>query len=142
MRRLLSILALGSILVTSGCYHQVIHSGRQAGSTVIERPWTNTFIFGLVPATEINTVTECPTGVATVETRRSFLNGLVGALTIGIYTPVSVRITCATGSAALPGGDSRTFTVARNASPAEREAIVRMAIESAHATGAPSVLRF
>jgi hypothetical protein len=142
MRRLFSALALGCTIVTAGCYHQVIHSGRPAGSTVIERPWTSTWIFGLVRAEEINTVAECPTGVATVESQRSFANGLVGLLTLGIYTPVSVRITCAASGAALPGSATRTFVVAKGASPEEREAIVRKAIEAARVTGNPTVLRF
>ncbi len=38
---------------------------------------------------------ECPGGVARVETQQSFVNGLVGTLTSGIYTPLQVTTTCA-----------------------------------------------
>jgi hypothetical protein len=35
-----------------------------------------------------------------VETEHSFLNGLVGALTLGIYTPMHLTVTCASGATA------------------------------------------
>jgi len=38
---------------------------------------------------------ECESGVAKVETQHSFVNGLVNVLTSGIYTPLTVTVTCA-----------------------------------------------
>lgn len=102
MRRASWLPLLASAALLSGCFHQIVQTGRTPGTTVVERPWTATWLWGLVPAEEISTVAQCPNGVATVETQQSFLNGLVGALTLGIYTPQEVRVTCATGSAALP----------------------------------------
>jgi len=87
----------------SGCFHQIVQTGRTPGTTVVERPWTATWLFGLVPAEDISVVSQCPNGVATVETQQSFLNGLVGLLTLGIYTPQQVNVTCASAGAALPG---------------------------------------
>ena len=34
-------------------------------------------------------------GVAKVETVHSFVNQLVGAITFGIFTPMSIKVTCA-----------------------------------------------
>ena len=101
MKKASWLLVVGGFLV-SGCYHQIVQTGRTPGTTVIERPWTATWLWGLVPADQISVVSQCPSGVATVETQQSFANGLVGLLTLGIYTPQEVRVTCATGSAALP----------------------------------------
>jgi hypothetical protein len=42
----------------------------------------------------------CPAGVARVETRQSFANGLVGMITFGIYTPMEIIVTCADGPGA------------------------------------------
>lgn len=81
-------------LALTACYHQVVDTGLPAGSTKIEKPWTATWIFGLVPATPIDVRTQCPNGVAIVDTQMTFLNGLVGALTFGIFTPLSVSVTC------------------------------------------------
>jgi hypothetical protein len=53
-----------------------------------------------VPPPELNTQQQCPQNVAKVETEISFLNGLVGALTWSLYTPLHVRVTCASGPVA------------------------------------------
>ena len=44
----------------------------------------------------------CTDGVSKVETQHSFLNGLVGGLTLGIYTPIDITVTCA-----APGGATK-----------------------------------
>ena len=118
-------LVVGACLL-SGCFHQIVQTGRTPGTTVVERPWTATWLWGLVPAEEISVVAQCPNGVATIETQQSFLNGLVGGLTLGIYTPQEVRVTCASGSGALPG--VRHIDVAKQASISERAAAIREAI--------------
>jgi hypothetical protein len=138
--RLRSSLAALSALLLSACFHQVVQTGRTPGSTVINKPWTSTFIFGLVPATEINTAAECPGGVATVETLRSFPNGLVGAITFGIYTPVTVKITCASGTASLPG--AMRINVREGATTAERVAATNEAIELSLRTGNAVVVTY
>ena len=53
-----------------------------------------------MPATPIDVRTQCPNGVAFVDTQMTFLNGLVSGLTFGIFTPRAVSITCASRSAA------------------------------------------
>jgi hypothetical protein len=67
---------------------------------VIDKQWQNSFIIGLVPPGEIDSKAQCPQGVAKVETERSFLNGLVGAITENIYTPIHATVTCASGPVA------------------------------------------
>lgn len=119
-------------VLASACFHQVVRTGAPPGGTVIERPWTATYILGLVPATAINTAAECPAGVAVVETQQTFLNGLVGVLTLGIYTPQTVRITCAAGDSGLRG--AREIEVAAEASAAERATAIREAIALAQRT--------
>ena len=53
-----------------------------------------------MPPETVETMRGCPTGVARVETRQSFVNGLVGILTFGIYTPMEIIVTCANGPGA------------------------------------------
>lgn len=88
-------------LVLTACYHQVVDTGLPAGETRIARPWTSTFIYGLVPATPIDVRSQCPEGVAIVDTQMSFVNGLVAFVTLGIYTPLSVTVTCSGRGTAL-----------------------------------------
>jgi hypothetical protein len=132
MRRTSRLSLLVGTCLLAGCFHQIVQTGRTPGNTFVERPWTATWLWGLVQADEISVVAQCPNGVATVETQQSFLNGLVAGLTLGIYTPQEVRITCATGSAMLPG--VRHIDVAHNATMTERAAAIEEAIELAART--------
>lgn len=67
-------LAFGLVLL-SACYHQVIQTGRTPGPTTVEKPWTATWLWGIVPATPIDVTQNCPGGIATVETKMTFMNG-------------------------------------------------------------------
>lgn len=52
----------------------------------------------------METAARCPSGVARIETQISFLNGLVSILTLSIYTPMDIVVTCAgsSGTALAP----------------------------------------
>jgi hypothetical protein len=99
-------LIFGALLLasTTACFRQVVQTGRAPSQTVVQQNWVSTWVFGLVAATPIDARTKCPSGVATVETLTSFPNGLLSALTFGIWAPQTVRMTCASGTAALPTG--------------------------------------
>ena len=94
MRLKLLALAVASAAL-SGCWHVTVTSGRPAAPTVVDKPFQNSFIFGLVPPPELNTRAECPNGASKVETEHSFINGLVAAVTFSLYTPIHVKVTCA-----------------------------------------------
>ena len=137
LRSALALATLGA----AGCYHAVVETGLPAGTTVISQPWTHTFVFGLVPAKEIETASRCPAGVARVDTQQSFVNGLVGAVTLGIYTPQQVTITCAAGgTGALPAG--RVLDVGAGATLEAKVDAVREAATRARDAGAPVFVRF
>jgi len=96
MRRYLSA-AAAIVVLCSGCYHVTVITGAPASPTVLDTPWQHSFVYGIVPPAPINTKDQCTQSVAKVETERSFLNGLVGALTWSLYTPIHVTVTCASG---------------------------------------------
>jgi hypothetical protein len=102
MTRLRTALLPCLALTVAACYHQVVRTELPPSPTVIERKWVPTWIFGLVAAKPIDFRQQCPSGAAVVETQQTFLNGLVGLVTIGIYTPQSVRVTCASGAGSAP----------------------------------------
>jgi hypothetical protein len=134
----------GSLLVlcTAGCFHQVVNTGRTPGTTVVDKPWVSTWLWGLVAAQPVDVRQQCPSGVAVITTEQSFVNGLVGAITLGIYTPQHVTVTCASGgTASLPRG-AKEFQIPTNASAEQRTAITNQAVENAIETGSPSVLRY
>ena len=99
--RPLSLLAL--YVALGGCYHATVETGLEPSARTVHEPWANSWIAGLVPPSTVETAEKCPSGVSKVETQQSFLNGLVGVLTLGIYTPMEIKVTCAAS-----GGDDPT----------------------------------
>ncbi|MDX1637044.1 MAG: Bor family protein [Balneolaceae bacterium] len=101
------------IIAISGCYHAKVTTGLEPSAQVYEQTFASSWIFGLVPPKTVEAAEECSNGVAMVETRLSFVNMLVGNITFGIYTPMHIKVTCATGSAALEldEQESREYTV-------------------------------
>lgn len=90
----------------------------------VHSEWTGHFVGGLIGHPEINVRKMCPTGAAKIETFRSFGNGLIGVVTLGIYTPRTIRITCAGQSrpaaiAVLDADGEIQFAVRRNSSDAK-----------------------
>ena len=95
MKRSAAVTVLAMAVTLTACYHAIIDTGLTPSPTeTIEQPWANSFVYGLVPPNPIDAMDECTSGVAKVETKHSFLNGLVGALTLGIYTPMTIIVTC------------------------------------------------
>jgi hypothetical protein len=103
-----------SILLTAACYHTTVETGAIPSDQVVERCCEAAFLGGLVPPRTVRSVAACPAGVAKVETSRSFSNLVFTALTAGLYSPMSLRITCAAadsagarlGASARQSGDS------------------------------------
>ena len=106
---------------------------------MINRPFQPSFIAGLVPPPPLNVANECPTGIAKVETQHSFIEGLVAGITFGLFTPMTITVTCAAGSAMLPA--SHTVDVAATATEAERSAAIGRAADLAIESGAASFVR-
>jgi len=86
------------LLLSAGCYHASIESGMKPGSDKIEKDWAAGWAWGLVGPEPIQAKSTCTSGVSKVETEHSFLNSLVGILTLGIYTPMHLTVTCGGGS--------------------------------------------
>lgn len=95
MKRAVSVLLL--TIALPACYHATINTGLTPGPQTIENKWASGWIYGLVPPSTVETMQGCPNGVARVETQLSFANQLVNFLTLGIYTPMEIVVTCAAG---------------------------------------------
>jgi hypothetical protein len=131
------------VVSLAACFHQVVTTGRTAASTpvVIDKQWVTTWLWGLVAADEIDVRKECPAGVAVVTTEMSFMNGLATAITLGIWAPQHVTVTCAGGMASLPS-KATELRIASDATAAQSAAVLDRAIEIASESGAPVVLRY
>ena len=125
------------LVALPACYHATIETGLAPSTTVIDKPWASSFIYGLVPPSTIETKSKCTNGVAKVETQHSFLNYIVGSLTFGIYTPIAIKVTCAQGGrASIPSGAS-TLQVGADATPEVLQGTLRKAVELSFQLGVP-----
>ena len=97
-------LVAAALLLGAGCYKvTVITAPEPANARVVDKPWTHSFVYGLVPPGEIDVSKQCR-GISRVVTQRSFLNSLAAFITASIYTPLQVTTTCSsTRTASQPG---------------------------------------
>jgi hypothetical protein len=134
-------LCVASLTALAGCYHATVETGATPSSEVIDKAWASAWIYGLVPPSTVSTAEKCPNGVAKVETQHSFVNQLVGLLTLGIYTPMQITVTCAArGSASADTSSPRV--VAQGTSPAARQAALTKAVTQAVTTRKSVYLQF
>jgi Bor protein len=130
-----------SLIALGACYHATVQTGATPSSTVIDKSFASAWIYGLVPPSTVSTASKCPNGVAKVETQHTFVNQLVGFLTLGIYTPMQIRVTCAASSSA--SADSAAVRiVAGGTSPTARQEALAEAVTQAAATDKSVYLEF
>lgn len=145
-RTYLFLLLIAVLLIAPGCYHAQVTTDKAPSSTVIDQPWAMSFVFGLVPPPVVETAQQCPNGLARVETRISFLNGLVAALSANIITPMHIRVTCAAGASARvmprPDVDFDGITIPRAATEDGISRAFNMAAMKAMQTNEPVAVRF
>lgn len=95
MNGIRKIVLASSVVVLAGCYHATVRTAPLGVETAqTESKWAHSWIYGLVPPSTVDGTEVCPQGVARTETELSFVNQLVGALTLGIYTPMTIKTTC------------------------------------------------
>jgi hypothetical protein len=95
MRCFSRVLVSAFLIAVLGCYHATVETGLTPSNQTVEKSFAAGWIAGLVPPSTVETASKCPNGVAKVETRLSFVNQLVAWLTAYIYTPMSIKVTCA-----------------------------------------------
>jgi hypothetical protein len=135
------VAAVAACLSLGGCYHAIIDTGLSPSSEVIDQPWASGWVYGLVPPKPVEMMSKCKSGVSKVETLHSFLNSLVGGLTFGIYTPMTIRVTCAAaGHAAIPAGAAQ-MQLGDGATPQQLQDALRRAAGLALANDAPVYIR-
>ena len=94
---LAGILLTAGAMTTSGCFHTEIETGLAPGAVGYSEEWEDAWLIGAVPA-HVDATRACEGPWATVRTRQSLLNGIVTVLTLGIYSPHEVEVTCARDS--------------------------------------------
>jgi Bor protein len=87
---------LAVLLATTGCYKATFYQSPTAVRGARHESWSTFFIFGLVGTDRFDVRSFCgQRALAEVATGGNFATSLVSVLTIGIYTPRKVYVTCA-----------------------------------------------
>jgi hypothetical protein len=128
----------------AACYHATIETGLEPAVQTLEDPWADAWIYGLVAPETVQTAQRCPNGVARIETQQTFVNGLVGFLTFGIYTPMSIKVTCAArGGDDLPDAQDETqIQIDPDASMEEKTQALKDAAERSAELGSAVYVTF
>ncbi|HSJ10155.1 MAG TPA: Bor family protein [Longimicrobiales bacterium] len=138
MHRRMSVVAL-AVVFSAGCYHATINTGLAPSGETVEQQWAHSFIGGLVPPATVETASRCPNGVSKVETKHSFLNMLAAGITGGLYSPMTITVSCA---AARGGDDATALVVPANTSVSDAAAAFGRAVEQSRVTGEAVLVRF
>ncbi len=134
------LMVLGAL--SAGCFHATIETDLEPSSRTIENKWASGWILGLVPPPTVKTAEQCPNGVARVDTERSFLNQLVSILTIGIYTPMSIVVTCAAAPSDEDAAGQAMLQIDPDASMEEKQLVLQQAAALSVELGAAVYVSF
>jgi hypothetical protein len=124
-------LCAASLIASLACYHATVETGATPSTVVIDKSFASSWIYGLVPPDIVSTASKCMDGVAKVETQHTFVNQLVGFLTFGIYTPMQIKVTCATRSSASAHVGSPQIAIKGMAPAARQEAFAKAVVQAA-----------
>ena len=101
--RWLSSCAVACLALTAGCYKATFYRDPQVTSGDRHEEWTHFYLFGLVGSEVIDVRRYCPPdSVAVVRTGANAGTGIISVITLGIYTPHKVYVTCAAPLPAQP----------------------------------------
>jgi hypothetical protein len=123
-----------------GCYAARIDTGLPPSTKKISKPWASSWIYGLVPPAGIQTATDCPDGVAIVETQHSFLNYVAVFFTFGIYSPMQITVTCASGAKTSSVDPAQDLVLPHGATPDQVREVFSRAADRAVKSGEPVIV--
>jgi len=131
---------LAACVLLTGCWQAKVTTNKEPGSTVVQDKWAPSFLYGLVGA-KVDVSGECPNGIASAERIIRVPNGIVGLITLNIYFPQTVTVTCAAGgsmSSAVPL--KKNVVVPSNATNAERQNALMDAIVQSRLAQKPATV--
>ena len=90
-----AILALAATAMLAGACNKVTYVNPQVPrGGAVHSETGHFFIFGLVGEKTIPVYQMCPNGVARVVSKFTFIDAILGAITINLYSPRSYEIEC------------------------------------------------
>lgn len=100
-RHILLALLLSAAMLATGCFSTTFQYSSKAPAAGEPQEAGRAFLIrGLINLNDpLRAYDYCPSGVQSVETVHTFGDMFLGCLTAGIYSPNTVRVTCASGAA-------------------------------------------
>ncbi len=112
-------MAAAALLLLSGCY-TVSYQTKVPGSGVYKEQRGDYFLWGLVGQQHVFLKQLCPDGVSRWRSQQTFVDGLLGVVTLGIYIPRHVTVECAGAAThSLRLDDDLARALAENRAPGE-----------------------
>ena len=90
--------AVLAVFTLSGCY-TISYNTQAPGSGQYRESRGDFFLWGLVGDETFDLVALCPQGVSRWKSEQTFLDGLIGLVTLGIYVRRHVTVECAGATA-------------------------------------------
>lgn len=132
MRRAIALL-LSVISITSA---QAQDSTFMSARVTAAKQWATTFVYGVVPAAVAQAAAQCQDGLAKVRRGQTPANTLVSIVTIGMFNPITILVTCA-----LPS-EKPAIDVPADATLDERRNALADAVDESLKTHRPVVVRY
>jgi hypothetical protein len=102
----MAAVVFGVALAATGCATHTINyknpTAPMGGAT--QEAKQSFFLWGLVGGSEVDLNRMCPAGVSQIQSKTSVGDQIFTILTGGIYSPMSVSVSCATGGSVAAGG--------------------------------------
>ena len=95
MRRAIALLA-SVISITSAAQSQ--DSTSMSARVTAAKNWATTFVYGVVPAAVAEAAAQCRDGLAKVHRGQTPANTLVTIVTLGMFSPITIQVMCASAS--------------------------------------------
>lgn len=93
---------LAAAFLATGCYTTRFQTNLAPGGAKYEEKG-NFFLWGLVGEKEVDLKKLCPAGAARWQNQQTFVDGLVGFVTLGIYIPRTIDVECTAAKAGAIG---------------------------------------
>ena len=132
MRRAFALL-LSVISITSA---QAQDSTSISARVTAAKQWATTFVYGVVPAAVAQAAAECQDGLAKVRRGQTPANTLVSIVSLGMFNPITILVTCA-----LPS-EKPAIDVPADATLDERRNALADAVDESLKTHRPVVVRY
>jgi hypothetical protein len=88
-----------AMLLLAGCY-TVSYRTNLTGNEQFKEERGDFFLWGLVGDKTVDLKALCPQGASRWKSQQTFVDGLLGLITIGIYIPRHVTVECSGGAVA------------------------------------------